>query len=346
MVRTVELLLLDISDDVENDDEQGTEFQRRLDEAFVSFAQAEDIAYTQRQKCCCEYLCCEGTPLATSGESIDQAKARLLRYIRVQDRYLHFSSLLLKSRTFHELYESHVLGMETPLVELPRAPRGKPYVPARGGRERSDEDFSVSHQFPYAGIARMKESSTSLLVGMDLVTFEGFNDKLYATEMDYVEVFRKSFTPNEWVAIRDATSSYIEFTLRWSIKEAYTKALGVGMGLEFNSFETEMEGVTELWDHVLSNKDDNVLVFGTVSRGKEESKRNWAFFFSKIETEEEGMKGCACTCIGPLPDSSAENVPLVSTDEDFEIQVDWTSIEGLVQWHNMWQTGPESSETV
>jgi len=31
-----------------------------------------------------------------------------------------------------------------------------------------------------------------------------------------------------------------EFYLRWSIKEAYTKALGVGMGLDFKSFETRL----------------------------------------------------------------------------------------------------------
>ena len=32
-----------------------------------------------------------------------------------------------------------------------------------------------------------------------------------------------------------------EFYIQWSIKEAYTKALGFGMNIDFQSFETEID---------------------------------------------------------------------------------------------------------
>jgi phosphopantetheinyl transferase len=39
---------------------------------------------------------------------------------------------------------------------------------------------------------------------------------------------------------RSDESKLQEFYLRWAIKEAYTKALGLGMNVEFQSFEMRL----------------------------------------------------------------------------------------------------------
>ena len=111
-------------------------------------------------------------------------------------------------------------------------------------------------------------SNNASMVGMDIVIFEAhYNPKLYRSLMEYIHVYEDYFTPYEWhVCMRipprshqhhrhthdsrnttvqnDDTVVLHEFYLQWSIKEAYTKALGCGMNIDFQSFHTRIDRST------------------------------------------------------------------------------------------------------
>ena len=331
----VELTLLDLTEAVEND-ENGEEFTRILDKTLVLTAKAEDLTDLPSTSRGCRW-CCWGIddgwePLYGKAEDV---KNPLLRYIRVQDRYDRLASLLLKSQAFHMANETSVYKRGIPVVELPRTSHGKPYIPGAKG-EPSTEDLSVSHQHPFAGMARLIPEGSNLKLGMDLVTFQKYNTKLYRSELDFVKVFKGSFSPREWRAILEAESSFLEFHVRWSIKEAYTKALGLGMGLDFKTFETRLKGVgdSELWNYVKSSDDQSGLyIQGTVSRQDGEPTRTWAFYFLKLFTKQKQLKGSVCVCYGPLPDNLESQTDYPSKDPEKQIVVSWTTLQDLINWH-------------
>lgn len=65
--------------------------------------------------------------------------------------------------------------------------------------------------------------------------------------------------------VRNDNSKLKEFYLRWAMKEAFTKALGLGMNMEFESFETRLVGVDDTT--VVDKKYADVAVEGNLSDG-------------------------------------------------------------------------------
>jgi phosphopantetheine--protein transferase-like protein len=113
-----------------------------------------------------------------------------------------------------------------------------------------------------------------LSVGLDIVVFDPINTRLYTTEDDFLDVFQESFTGSEWRTIQNATSSGCrieEFYIRWAMKESYTKAIGIGMGLDFSTFEftlsfedEELTTNSSIWEKCISQRatcmhNENVL---------------------------------------------------------------------------------------
>ncbi|KAL3808128.1 hypothetical protein ACHAXA_004982 [Cyclostephanos tholiformis] len=116
------------------------------------------------------------------------------------------------------------------------------------------------------------------LLGMDVVVFEARTNDYAPTIAEFLEPFANSFTPWEWDRIsnnrrgrrimssstssggrddgddnpyhhsskRSEVSRLREFYLRWSMKEAYTKALGLGMHVNFEMVEIRLLG-TDLY---------------------------------------------------------------------------------------------------
>jgi len=231
------------------------------------------------------------------------------KYVKWQDRYAAAASTLFKSRAYYDYYcfeasssegldegdgdgnckdqkERRQGRIRRPIVRLPRTRHNKPYIPSPSYepsvlRQRHSPSnccayapISVSHHYPYVGIARSAKKRSlakpSLLaittttpavsVGTDIVVFELPNSRLYPTTFEFVETFRDSFSGREWedltaaattqrrrgdgVGADDESSSSStsllllrEFYLRWAVKEAYTKALGLGLGYDFSSFD-------------------------------------------------------------------------------------------------------------
>ena len=307
-------------------------------------------------------------------ETAEKIRKQVTRFLRIPDKYISFTSVLLKSQAFHMTYPSNCIGDMTdndskeaaemknissasplPVTIIPRTPYKKPYIPRRplssttssqkGHKEQEEVNLyplSISHQFPFVGMARLVLAEPNHhphqcrpLVGLDIVTFDDYNPKLYNSLADFVHVFHESFTPWEWTCIQHAFGEgkmLQEFYLRWAIKESYTKALGVGMGLPFDSFETRLEfatngkkeakedqGIFE-WmcqeefrtNHSQStndSKDDpytmlpgSVVVNPGTPKATSEScsfyfKPLWELDVYGSKRSWENVRGCACICI-------------------------------------------------
>ena len=364
--RRIQLSLLDISTAVQSDDsEKATNLRKRIEELFVQkttpttttgtavYTAKEFFAVVENEEKQARPTNHGNDHTSTSMIRTSASKdvqQQIFRYLKTQDKYTSFVSILLKSQAFHIIYSpiTQVDNSTTtrdrhcrlrPVVHLPRTDHNKPYIPLppknnslwtaattttmahNGSRNRKQHDanneypwsqrssssstnhklreedmfsFSISHQYPFVGMAQIITSTGSendtdpdvealrtnndiddshddddvnddtnfkndqqllheiavvptpstLIVGMDIVTFDyDINKRLYPNDEDFLNVFRNSFTKNEWeigiqhptlLSLRDRVQ---EFYIRWSMKEAYTKAVGMGMGLEFHTFE-------------------------------------------------------------------------------------------------------------
>lgn len=259
------------------------------------------------------------------------------KFVKVQDRFLSLVSFLLKSRAFHQTHGNSG-SSRLPIVNLPRTKHRKPFIPPRipSNVVMPDENvfpLSVSHQYPFAGCARLLSppQGTRVLVGLDIVVFDEYNRRLYQSVLEFCRVFRGSFAATEMARIEHAGDDGAilrELYLRWAIKEAYTKALGVGLGFEFQSFETRLE-VDSLW-HAIASGERIQLVGGVVQMvASSQRARNerWVFefiplFLDDTDRTAESMAGCACVGIGPVAHAAASH-----------LTIDWVDVQGLVEWH-------------
>jgi phosphopantetheine--protein transferase-like protein len=343
-VIVIELTLLDVSPDV-NEDLNGKRFPHVADATLSSCSTAAKILEAKRWRNSCLHSilgCRENRPLLSSKD--EDVKDGLLRsvdkYLKVPDKYMALTSLLLKSQAFYLMHGLMFMlqEQELPIVNLPRTHRGKPFVPttvyAMEG-ESNTHPLSVSHQFPFCGIARVVKETTALKLGMDIVVFDDFNRQVHDSVEDFVKVFREMFTDWEWRRIHSTHTEQhvmIEFYLRWAMKEAYTKALGVGLHLNFAAFETRLDIVdvhgsdSGVWSAVSVSNTGTHLRGSVVTNAKDET--SWDFYFFPLFAVTENSrqaKGCACVCFGPLRDND--------TTCAFEAQITWTNIQNLIQWH-------------
>lgn len=301
--------------------------------------------------------------------SWQELKADIMKYMKVNDRYLSLVSVLLKSQAFHETHGREVSTWTGPrcIVDLPRTIHNKPYIPSEQKLPPDDEDnlypLSISHQYPFAGSIRwvlpceprLAMDGRRLYAGLDIVVFDKINPRLYDTVQDFVNVFPDSFAASEWAAMNDRIrcpddeSQLRELYLRWAIKEAYTKALGVGMAFEFSGFETVLDSLddqTSLSSWVCQWTGGLPLrTTGSVVQVTSEGKNNhtfkrleneqWLFFFQPLYDSPELptlepsllLRGCGCICVGPFES--------IDETDDICIRVEWTYLKELMTWHGV-----------
>jgi phosphopantetheinyl transferase (holo-ACP synthase) len=267
------------------------------------------------------------------------------------------------------------------IAQLPRSQYNKPYIPIQSSSHESrlrhrlsvsqQQNFypmSISHQHPFAGMIRVVDNNSgptiqleatanknnnhhpTVFAGFDIVVFDEINVRMYDTVQDFVHVFRDNFSVNDFQYMEDRRNfdsdnhQLRELYLRWAIKEAYTKALGVGMGFDFGSFETVLDDVSagsSLWTYVTSplqqHCDSSIFqTTGTVvflTNNKVDKylarplREHWSFFFVPLyrDSSRSNMVGCGCGCFGPLSD-------LDGSLQDC-VEIEWTSLQKLINWH-------------
>jgi phosphopantetheinyl transferase len=294
--------------------------------------------------------------IETSSSICEKTRQRLIhsvtKYVKVSDRYLALCSILLKSRAYHLAHGgSTSLCVPLPVVEVPRTDLGKPIIPLLSGKQSLEHPISVSHQFPFVGIVshtimpcRRDSRFDSIQLGLDIVVYEDYNRRMYGSLDEFIEVFRDSFTSWEWNRINNDNfvcddQRLKEFYLRWAIKEAYTKALGVGMSVEFSSFELRLAGVDDdggtagdkgLAALLLKGNTTPSRYRATLHNRKDESanrhrSKEWDLFFLPLTVDDERQEcsGCACVCVTTLSD-----------DHSNELNIQWMKFDSLVDWHH------------
>lgn len=326
-IHRVKLTLIDISEEV-REDADGCRIVSLVEKKVL-------IAPTLASK----FLSGENA----SREEIETIQKQILRFLRVQDKYTALGSMLLKSQAFHVVHKSPNFE-DRPIVELPRTDYRKPYIPlAENDSLRSStkaEDYyplSISHQFPFAGSAMLDRSMDDSpeyrpKIGFDIVAFDGYNSRLYSNEQEFLDVFKDSFTQREWSLINaEKIFRLEEFYCRWAMKEAYTKALGVGLGFEFNSFDLALSPLDrdgrdrDLWQ-TLSSKPNGSYIDGSVQFLRDnKSPENWGFYFLPLRGKDDNgdFTGCACISVGPFP----------TTHGGFQVTIEWTNLDNLIIWH-------------
>uniref|UniRef100_A0A1D1ZFA5 holo-[acyl-carrier-protein] synthase n=1 Tax=Anthurium amnicola TaxID=1678845 RepID=A0A1D1ZFA5_9ARAE len=158
-------------------------------------------------------------------------QSAITRFIKLDDRKRALVSRLLQYSLVHE-----VLDMPYDEINIRRTIEGKPYLLQNNCRQNiryPNFNFNVSHSGNYVGIA----SEPVCLVGLDIVSDVVFQRE---SSPDFVNDFSSHFTHLEWKNIINAGSfSQIlkEFYRYWSLKEAFVKALGIGLGFKLNRLE-------------------------------------------------------------------------------------------------------------
>ena len=287
---------------------------------------------------------------ATSSEQ-DMIQKQVMKFVQVKDKYTALGSTLLKSQAFHLVYDSkNTSFLPLPVVALPRTEYKKPYIPAKirdltlkDVKEENIYPMSISHQLPFVGSARLaiQEINHALrpVVGLDIVCFDDYNRRLYSNLDEFICVFRSSFTKWEWDRIHVPKASKLhELYIRWSMKEAYTKALGVGMGVSFESFSIRLHEVDDIADQggvwsTLSVNSRGMYLSGSVIHQKDNKNAEyWDFFFLPLYKYEldgcsSNARGCACVCAGPFSEYGDDGCTR------FRVEVEWTNLSSLIDWH-------------
>ena len=321
-----------------------------------------------------------------------------------------------------------------PVIDLPRTKHNKPYIPTtklQTDDDHHDQDgtkydwrrffpggsttltsstlssislneimfpLSISHQFPFVGIATkgiqstsesVSENETLWLIGLDIVVFEELNRRLYDSVDEFIDVFYESLSSHEWdriQSIKNRTGNYPDNTdmnndsstsssaaltalhelyITWALKEAYTKALGVGMGFNFgkldivlnfddnnedgNKSDTSPSRVS-YWELIRKRFQDTAIPQKRYVRASglirmhddngvitnENNPELWDFFFipvnSAASSTTSAAAGCTCICIGPSYPSHHE-----STDDSdsgrHKMTINWETLQSLIDFH-------------
>jgi hypothetical protein len=119
------------------------------------------------------------------------------------------------------------------------------------------------------------------------------------------------------------------------MKEAYTKALGLGLGIDYSTLDLVLQGDHDDGDNastgVLASlrvdaASHRLAIVDDLNAGGMPSER-WGFAFLLLR--DEPGRGCACVCVGPL--TASENSTTMTSS--FDLNVEWMSLQTLIEWH-------------
>jgi 4'-phosphopantetheinyl transferase len=164
-----------------------------------------------------------------------------------QQQIAKFVFSIDQKRAFLSLVLQHAIVMqEFPFsskrdYQLLRTKENKPFLSS----DKIDVGFwnyNVSHHGNYVCIAASKE----FLIGVDIVDITTRSRGVRTCE-EYLMMFRQQLTSNELKFILSQGTEELQFTaffLYWSLKEAFIKAIGLGLGFDLLKVEFEVQELT------------------------------------------------------------------------------------------------------
>ncbi|KAG0466629.1 hypothetical protein HPP92_018209 [Vanilla planifolia] len=178
-------------------------------------------------------------------------------FVRFEDRKRALVSRLLQYSLLHEVF-----GLPINRIIIDRTALGKPYLKNEEVALFPNFNFSLSHHGKYIGIA----SEPLYLVGFDIVS----HDTHYKEAgLDFINSFASHFTTSEWEDINSTDSpdkALVYFYNYWSLKEAFIKAIGAGLGY----------GLQRLDFHHVNWAEISVYIDGVESK-------DWRFWHFQID---------------------------------------------------------------
>lgn len=179
-----------------------------------------------------------------------------------------------------------ILGDGFASLEIERSAHNKPFVRTRG-RRLPGWGFNVSHHGEWAVLASERDGS----VGTDLVDLRDRPVETGTTALEYLGHFRRHLTPAEWdalVALPEEGSRFRAFFRVWAVKEAYAKALGLGLSFSIRRVECPVVDV-DTADGVGAGCDE--IMMDGYALGE------WKLEFVRLPPEGQYLW---CTATGPL----------------------------------------------
>nr|XP_043633870.1 L-aminoadipate-semialdehyde dehydrogenase-phosphopantetheinyl transferase-like [Erigeron canadensis] len=179
----------------------------------------------------------------------------ITRFVKIEDRKRALVSRLLQYALVHQL-----IGIPFHEILIDRTPHGKPYLE---NHEKNVEfpnfNFNVSHHGDYVAIA----SEPICIVGLDIVSCFLPGKE---TVSEFIRNFSSYFSNSEWEDIVNAGSddNILDVFFRyWCLKEAFVKALGVGVGYKLDYVEFHHKDWTNIYVKVDGDtlKDWNFWLF-------------------------------------------------------------------------------------
>lgn len=157
----------------------------------------------------------------------------------------------LVSRLLARHAAAAALGLPPGAVECRRTRGGKPYVanapPGKAAGPAPNWNYSVSHEGDYVVLASEPVCVCGCDVAAPLSVRRRGATSPPAALPDFFRSFEQQFTPLEWESIRGAggeAQQETEFRRHWSLKEAFVKATGEGLGFELKHVEFRIAGTT------------------------------------------------------------------------------------------------------
>lgn len=170
----------------------------------------------------------------------------ITRFVKVEDRKRAIVSRLLQYSLVHQ-----VLGIPFDEIIVRRTVEGKPYLDYDNVVQRfTNFNFNASHSGDYVAIA----SEPVCLVGLDIIYHAPPQNE---SVEEFIQNFSSYFSDFEWLDIVEASSSsemLNRFYRYWCLKEAYSKAIGVGVGSTLDTVEFHHTNWNDIFVKVDGNK--------------------------------------------------------------------------------------------
>lgn len=158
-------------------------------------------------------------------------RQNVLKFRQVNDRKLALLSIFLQKC----LISTHI-GPDV-RFQIERTRENKPFAVVND-LEIGTWNYNASHHGKYVGIA----SDPDHLIGVDVVDLDT-RSPVSRTSEAFIKNFSANLGPNEMRRIfveTDEVTRYSLFFVLWGLKEAYIKAVGIGLGFELRRVTFEV----------------------------------------------------------------------------------------------------------